>query len=103
MDARTKAARKGKKYWFTYAFFTREGAPSPAHQQHNFTRSHDHLSKLLADLKGFMRREQETSTEMGNPGAHVVAVWAGQLDEWTALKSEALPLYYVFADHVERL
>ena len=97
-----KKVNKGKRYWYTYAFFTREGQPSPAHRLRNFTHSHDQLSKLLSDLKGFMKHEQETHSDL-NPGAYVAAVWAGQLDEWTALKSEILPLYYVYSDHLERL
>lgn len=97
-----KKVNKGKKYWFTYAFFTREGQPSPEYRTKNFTHSHDQLSKLLSDLKSFMKRELETHSDL-SPGAYVAAVWAGQLDEWTALKSEALPLYYVYSNHLERL
>jgi hypothetical protein len=97
-----KKINKGKRYWYTCAFFTREGQPSPTHRLRNFTHSHDQLSKLLSDLKRFMKREQETHSDL-NPGAYVAAIWPGQLDEWTALKSEALPLYYVYPDHLERL
>jgi hypothetical protein len=93
---------KGKRYWYTYAFFTREGQLAPEYRAKNFAHSYDQLSKLLSDLKGFMKREQETHSDL-NPGAYVVAVWTGQLDEWSALKSEALPLYYVYPDHLERL
>ena len=34
-------------------------------------------------------------TELGHLGAYAVAAWPGQLDEWTALKSDIKPLYYV--------
>jgi len=79
----------GSRYWFTYAFFTREGQPHPAHRNHNFTHWHGQLSTLLSDLSHIMK------TEVGHLGAYVATVWPGQLDEWTALKSNILPLYHV--------
>ena len=97
-----KKRSKGKRYWFTYAFFTREGQPAEEYRTKNFTHSHDQLSRLLSDLKSFMKREQERHSDL-SPGAYVAAVWAGQLDAWAALKSEAMPLYYVYPTHLEKL
>jgi len=81
---------KSKKYWYTYAFFTREGAPHPAHHLRNFTRWHGQLSMLVSDLSSTMK------TELGHKGAYAAIVWPGQLDEWTALKSDKMPLFNVY-------
>ena len=81
--------KKSKRDWYTYAFFTREGQPHPAHRLRNFTRWHGQLSTLLADLSHGMRVEDV------HRGAHAVAVWPGQLDQWTAMNSDVKPLYYV--------
>ena len=93
-----RSTKKGNRYWYTYAFFTAEGQPHPAHRLHNFTRWHGQLSKLLSDLASTM------NTEVGHKGAYAVAVWPGQLDEWTAIHSDLKPLYYVHQNnHVERV
>jgi predicted GH43/DUF377 family glycosyl hydrolase len=84
-----RITKKSKRDWYTYAFFTREGAPHPAHRTRNFTRWHGQLSTLLSDLAHTMK------TEIGHRGAYAAAVWPGQLDEWTAMKSDIKPLYYV--------
>lgn len=81
--------KKSKRHWYTYAFFTAEGVPYPAPRLVNFPHYHGQLSALLADLSHTMK------TEIVRLGAHVVAVWPGQLDEWTAMKSDIKPLYYV--------
>lgn len=85
-----KSQKKGKKYWYTYAFFTREGAPHQAHRNQNFTRWHGQLSMLISDLSSTMR------TEAGHKGAYAAIVWPGQLDEWAALKSDTLPVFNVY-------
>lgn len=89
---------KDKKYWFTYAFFTREGELHAAHRLQNFTRWHGQISMLLSDLKNLM------STEAGHKGAYVAAVWPGQIDEWEGLHGSVVPLYYVYQNkRVDRL
>jgi hypothetical protein len=80
--------KKSKRDWYTYAFFTAEGTPHPAHRLRNFTRWCGQLSVLLADLSHTMK------SDLGHKGAYAIAVWPGQLDEWTALKSDVKPLYY---------
>ena len=81
--------KKGKRDWYTYAFFTAEGAPHPAHRLKNFTRWRGQLSDLLSNLAYTMKND------ILSKGAYAVAVWPGQLDEWTAMKSDIKPLYYV--------
>jgi hypothetical protein len=89
---------KGKKYWYTYAFFTREGSPHPAHRLRNFTHWHGQLSLLVSDLSGTMR------TELGAKGAYAAIVWPGQLDEWTAVHSDKKPVFNVYeGGRVERV
>lgn len=80
---------QGSHTWYTYAFFTAEGQPHPAHHLRNFTRWHGQLSKLLSELGNYMR------DEVARRGAYAAAVWPGQLDEWTAMKSDIKPLYYI--------
>ena len=43
----TKSAKKSKKYWYTYAFFTRDGTPHAAHRLRNFTHWYGQLSMLV--------------------------------------------------------
>ena len=82
--------KKGKKYWYTYAFFTREGAPHPAHRLRNFTHWYGQLSMLVSNLSHTMK------TELGSKGAYAAVMWPGQLDEWTALKSDKKPVFNVY-------
>ena len=84
---RAKTKKKGQ--WYTYAFFTREGQPHPAHHLRNFTRWHRQLSHLLSELASYMRDPD------ARRGAYAASVWPGQLDEWTAMKSDIKPLYYI--------
>ena len=87
---------KGKKYWFTYAFLTREGQPNPVHRERNFTRWHGQISTLLSDLTRAM------SSETWSKGAYVVTIWPGQIDEWQALHGAAMPLYNIYEGSTTR-
>jgi hypothetical protein len=93
-----KSKKKGKKYWYTYAFFTREGVPHPAHHNQNFTHWYGQSSMLLEDLSHTMK------TEIGRRGAYAAIVWAGQLDAHAAIHSDAKPLFNVYeGGQVERI
>ena len=81
--------KKNKRDWYTYAYFTEEGTPHPAHKLKNFTRWRGQLSDLLSDLAHAMQNDVERR------GAYAAAVWPGQLDEWSAMKSDIKPVYYV--------
>jgi hypothetical protein len=93
-----KAQKKSKRYWYTYAFFDREGTPHQAHRNQNFTHWHGQSSLLLSDLASTMKKE------LGHKGAYAAIVWPGQLDEWTAIHSDARPLFNVFeGGRIERV
>jgi hypothetical protein len=78
----TKKAKK--KSWYTVAWLTREGAPHPAHRQHNFTQTYATLDMVTADLAYAIVHM--------SLGAYAAVVWPGQVSEWVALHTNLKPV-----------
>lgn len=89
---------KAKKYWYTVAYFTREGAPHPAMTHANFAQHYTQLKILREDLQRVM------SDPRLNRGAYAAVLWPGQLSEWTAIHGDTRPLLNVYeGGRTERL
>lgn len=69
------------------AYFTREGAPHPAH--HNFVRVYGQLATYREDMIRVM-----SSPKLAR-GAYAVALWPGELSEWEAVHGDAKPVLYM--------
>lgn len=85
-----RKAKKLKKAWYTYAYFTAEGTPHPAHRLQNFTRVYSTVEAALDPLIAVM------SDERFHRGAYAVALWPGELGEHEAVHGKTKPLYYVY-------
>jgi hypothetical protein len=88
---------RAKKYWYTVAYFTREGQPHPAHTASNFAQWYGQLAVHRDTLQRVM------SSDVLRRGAYAAALWAGQLSPHVAVHGPAKPLMYVYEDgRVER-
>jgi hypothetical protein len=94
-EAKKRKSRAAKR-WYTVAYFTREGAPHPAHQ--NFVRVYGQLPVHLDTVVRVM------SQDFLRRSAYAAALWAGELSEWEALHGPKKPLLYVYeGGRVEKL